>query len=118
MANLKLNCWSCTNQWEVPSPVGRSESCMRCGWDARVCLNCKFYEKSAYRECREERAELVKDKDKRNFCDWFEPSQNKTLSSKVESSNPLDQLFGGSNSEKKPSKLELEWNDFFNKSKS
>jgi hypothetical protein len=52
--------------------MGRRDSCPKCSQDSRVCLNCKFHDRSAYRECREEQAEWVKEKDRGNFCGWFE----------------------------------------------
>ncbi|MBI5286762.1 MAG: hypothetical protein HY878_04125 [Deltaproteobacteria bacterium] len=38
----------------------------------KVCLNCKFYGEGAYHQCRETNAEWVKEKDKANFCEYFE----------------------------------------------
>ena len=32
-----------------------------------------FYDKVAYHECRESQADLVRDKEIANFCDYFEP---------------------------------------------
>lgn len=95
--------------------MGRSESCENCGWDARVCKNCRFYDTRAYRECLEEQAELVKDKDKRNFCSYFESSGARATPSTVED-NPLDQLFGGgANKQSTKSKLEQDLEAFFKK---
>ena len=116
MAMHEIACWACGNKWEFSPPMGRSESCERCGWDARVCKNCRFYDAHAYRECVEEQAELVKDKDKRNFCSYFESKSQGQASSQTENANPLDQLFGGSNSDSKPkSKIEQDLDAFFKK---
>lgn len=38
-----------------------------------VCRNCKHYDRSAYNECREPSAEVVREKDRANFCDFFTP---------------------------------------------
>lgn len=51
---------------------GRTETCDRCHADLRVCLNCCHYDAGVAQQCRETRAELVGDKDRANFCDWFE----------------------------------------------
>ena len=113
--NKIISCWSCSNTWEFVHPLSRSESCDKCGWDAKVCKNCQFYDASAYRECREEQAELVKDKDKRNFCTWFESKQSQGTVESTPSVNPLDQLFGNSSTPSKKSKLEEEMDAFFKK---
>ena len=39
----------------------------------RVCLNCRHYDRSARWECREEISEAVRDKERANFCDAFQP---------------------------------------------
>lgn len=116
MSRQQITCWSCGNSWEFTTPMGRSESCERCGWDARVCKNCRFYDTRAYRECQEEQAELVKDKDKRNFCSYFESNANAAGSTPAIKENPLDQLFGGSsNTQNTKSKLEQDLDAFFKK---
>ena len=116
MSRQQISCWSCGNSWEFTPPMGRSESCERCGWDARVCKNCRFYDTRAYRECLEEQAELVKDKDKRNFCSYFETNGAVTASGTTSQDNPLDQLFGGgANSQNTKSKLEQDLDAFFKK---
>ncbi len=38
-----------------------------------VCKNCKNYDRAAYNECREPQADIVKEKDRANFCDYFTP---------------------------------------------
>lgn len=50
---------------------GRGEVCLSCGADLRCCLNCRHYEPGRYNSCREPQAEMVADKGKRNFCDFF-----------------------------------------------
>ena len=37
-----------------------------------VCLNCRHYSPAVAQQCRETRAEVVGDKDRANFCDWFD----------------------------------------------
>jgi hypothetical protein len=38
----------------------------------RVCLNCRHFDLAVAQQCREPRAEPVAEKDRSNFCDWFE----------------------------------------------
>ena len=51
--------------------IFRTTTCPSCGKDAHVCLNCRFYDKSAHMECRESIAEPVAQKDRSNFCEYF-----------------------------------------------
>ncbi len=47
------------------------DECPACGRDLHICLNCEFYDRNAYRQCRETIKEPVQDKEKANFCDFF-----------------------------------------------
>ncbi len=51
--------------------IGHSTLCPHCGKPLKTCLNCRFYDESAYHQCRESVEELVKDKDRANFCPNF-----------------------------------------------
>jgi hypothetical protein len=111
----KVACWSCGLTWEFSPPLGRGDSCSGCRRDAKVCLNCKFYDRHANRECLESQAELVKDKEKSNFCDWFESKSLAQVGGNSREGNPLDQLFGQSGQPKEKSKFEDELEAFFKK---
>ena len=47
------------------------DECPKCGRDLHICLNCEFYDRNAYRQCRESIREPVPDKEKANYCDFF-----------------------------------------------
>ena len=47
------------------------DECPACGKDLHICLNCEFYDRNAYRQCRESIREPVNDKDRANLCDFF-----------------------------------------------
>ncbi|MCS1408177.1 MAG: hypothetical protein M2R45_01347 [Verrucomicrobia subdivision 3 bacterium] len=51
---------------------GRSVTCLQCRADLRVCLNCEHFDEHAAYQCRERRAEPVMEKDRANFCEYFE----------------------------------------------
>jgi hypothetical protein len=51
--------------------IGRREECPHCRADVHVCKNCNFYDPKAYNECRETSADVVREKDRANFCDYF-----------------------------------------------
>ncbi len=54
------------------TPLGRSDECDHCKADLRVCKNCRHYEALAKWECRESISESVRDKERGNFCDFFQ----------------------------------------------
>lgn len=75
----KLICFSCSKENWVEIPVGRRDECKHCGADLHSCKNCGHYEPKAYNECAESAADVVKEKDRSNFCDHFTPSQSDRL---------------------------------------
>jgi hypothetical protein len=64
-------CHSCTKEVSITRGVARKEVCASCGADLHCCLNCRHYDRSASKQCRETIAEMVKEKTKANFCDHF-----------------------------------------------
>lgn len=64
-------CYHCKTVIEMEK-VTRRDECPKCGRDLHVCLNCRFYdEKKAY-SCMEVKADPPIEKDRANFCDYFE----------------------------------------------
>lgn len=51
--------------------IARKEACPSCGAELHCCLNCSHYERMASKQCRETIGELVREKAKANFCDYF-----------------------------------------------
>jgi len=76
--NIKGTCWNCNTDLDQAN-YGRQETCPKCGKDSRVCLNCSFHDRSYNNECREPQADRVVDKDKSNFCDYFNPKSGHNL---------------------------------------
>jgi len=70
---LELICFRCQKGNKVDGKIGYREECFHCKVDLHVCKNCHFYDVKAYNECREPSAEVVRDKEKFNFCDFFQP---------------------------------------------
>jgi hypothetical protein len=56
------------------SRITRSSVCEFCGRELHSCINCKFYAPGSHFDCHETVDELVKDKEKANFCDYFSPA--------------------------------------------
>lgn len=98
-----LTCHSCGHSWLADPPISRSEECPKCRRDAKVCLNCRFYQATAYRECQESEAGWIKDKEKGNFCDYFEPGSGSAASAaNAKATSDLEALFGASPGSQKP----------------
>jgi hypothetical protein len=53
-------------------PIFRSTVCPSCGKDLKICRNCRFYSVGAHWDCLETIPEPVADKDRSNFCDYFQ----------------------------------------------
>lgn len=70
---IELVCFHCHKTMQFTDKIGRRDECMHCRSDAHVCKNCSFYDPKAYNECREPSADVVKEKDRANFCDFFQP---------------------------------------------
>jgi hypothetical protein len=75
-------CWKCQKSDGLPDKPNRLELCPRCNSFLHCCLNCRFYEKNAYHECKEPQAEWVQDKKMANFCGYFFPREGKNDVSK------------------------------------
>jgi hypothetical protein len=64
-------CHACRKEITIEKKIGRRDVCPMCLADLHCCLNCAFHSISAPKQCLEPVAELVKDKNKGNFCDYF-----------------------------------------------
>ena len=51
--------------------ITRLSTCEFCGADLHSCINCKFYSPESHYQCHETIDELVSDKERANFCDYF-----------------------------------------------
>ena len=63
-------CWKCKKEISIEKPV-RGDECPLCHADLHVCRACDFYESGAHNDCRESSANMVIDKERSNFCDYF-----------------------------------------------
>lgn len=67
-----IRCFRCGKEL-AENNLGRQDSCEACGADTRVCKNCKHFDPTANNQCREEQAGRQVEKEKSNFCEWFQP---------------------------------------------
>ena len=55
-------------------PLSRQDECPECQNYLHVCKMCVYFDPRVPRQCREDGADDVREKDRLNFCDWFKPS--------------------------------------------
>jgi len=67
-----MKCYRCSIDLK-PFDYGRADVCPGCRFDTRVCKNCIHYDASMNNQCRETQADRVVEKERSNFCDYFEP---------------------------------------------
>jgi len=97
-------CYRCGESLAALSlPLSMRDQCPNCGADIHVCKMCLHFDPRVARQCREDGADDVSDKERPGFCDWFKPSEdafNPDRKSEADAAkSALDALFGGSGDE-------------------
>ncbi|MEX2479666.1 MAG: hypothetical protein WD928_02280 [Gammaproteobacteria bacterium] len=92
-------CWRCgASLAELPVPLRREEVCPACDADVHVCKLCRFYNPTVSDGCDEPLAGGVTNKERANFCDYFEASAaaygDTRSDAAVRARAELDALFG------------------------
>ena len=98
---MKL-CHRCGHEAQLTSGLQRTDSCRGCLSDLKCCLNCRLHDPGANNQCREPQAEWCPEKEKANFCEFFEfrevstlgmPGMGGTQSSQGQARSAFDSLF-------------------------
>ena len=94
-----LRCWKCgASLAEYSLPLRRLEECRGCRAELHACRMCTFYDVAKAKHCREPIADEVKDKQRANFCDYFQPTpaawRPAELSAADKARAELEALFG------------------------
>jgi len=94
-----IQCYRCGESLAALSlPFSRQDECPGCGNYLHVCKMCKHFDAHVPRQCREDGADDVKEKDRLNFCDWYVPSDAafdaKQKDKEDQARSALDALFG------------------------
>ena len=94
-----IRCYRCGESLAALSlPLSRQDECPGCGNYLHVCKMCLHFDARVPRQCREDGAEEVTDKDRLNFCDWFSPSETafdpQRKDQEDQAKAALDALFG------------------------
>lgn len=70
----ELRCFRCgASLAALPLPLSRRDACPGCSVHLHVCRMCRFFDSSVPKQCLEDDAEEVTDKERVNFCEWFSP---------------------------------------------
>lgn len=100
MAAALFVCRACGRETLIGDVVGRRDNCDHCGAALRSCIQCRHHDEAYSNDCRETQAEVVPDKEKANFCDFYQPAQGGTEAggsaevSKSEAEKKWEELFG------------------------
>ncbi len=91
-------CYRCgTSLAALSLPFSRQDMCPGCGNYLHVCRMCKNFDATVPRQCREDGAEDVTEKERLNFCDWYSPSESafdaKRKAEEDQARQALDALF-------------------------
>jgi hypothetical protein len=65
-------CFFCGHPLAEGERIYRSSTCSRCGKDLKICRNCRFYSAGAHWDCAESIQDPVHDKERANFCEFFQ----------------------------------------------
>lgn len=89
------NCYFCKTELENKT-VYRTSSCPSCSKDLKICYNCKFYSPGSPYDCKESIDQPVVDKDRANFCDFFQLASSSFDKSKKtnDAKESFEALFG------------------------
>jgi hypothetical protein len=95
-----LQCQFCGAAVTLAAPIPRESSCENCRRDYHSCRQCRHYDPSRHNACRETQADMVEDKERRNFCEFFDfnpapirPGADKSRATDARAK--LEGLFGG-----------------------
>jgi hypothetical protein len=73
-------CHHCGRDVQLLAALQRTDTCRVCGYELKCCLNCRFFDPARNNQCREPQADWIPDKEKANFCEFFDYRQVSPLS--------------------------------------
>ncbi|HEY4715507.1 MAG TPA: hypothetical protein VII00_00170 [bacterium] len=65
-------CYFCSKGLHIERSPGFRDLCVHCSKEIHICRNCRFFDENYYNKCREPKAEWVSDREKANYCEYFE----------------------------------------------
>ena len=70
---IQGSCWHC-GRGLTAAEYGRETHCPGCTKPTRVCRNCRHFAPGRPNDCVEPMAEAILEKERANFCEFFEPT--------------------------------------------
>lgn len=94
-----LKCYRCgASLAGLSLPLSRQDECPACSVYLHVCKMCEFYDPDVPKQCREDDAEEVIEKERLNFCEWLKPAYDvfdaARASEEAKAKDTLAGLFG------------------------
>ncbi len=72
--STELLCYRCgASLAELTLPIARQDECPACSVSLHVCRMCDFFDPEVPKQCTEDDAEEVFEKQRANFCEWYKP---------------------------------------------
>lgn len=72
--STELACYRCgASLAELTLPIARADECPACSVSLHVCRMCGFFDPEVPKQCTEDDAEEVFEKQRANFCEWYKP---------------------------------------------
>jgi len=74
-----VTCYNCNTvlpDYDEFSKISRHDECFKCKTILRCCKMCHFYDVLTYNECKEINAERILDKERPNYCSYFQVAIN------------------------------------------
>ena len=92
MSDLALSCFKCGHALRLMprEKIQRNDTCNACGTDLHSCVHCRFFDPGRNNQCSEPQAEWVRDKERSNFCGYYEPRISVNLTARGGSNPSLD----------------------------
>lgn len=67
-----LLCWNCGRTTGLMGRAARMDQCESCLADLRCCRGCRHFDPTRRSQCRETISQPVGNKEKSNFCDFYQ----------------------------------------------
>lgn len=67
-----FRCYKCQREVSIGLSIARHEICPFCASALHSCMNCIYYDEIRPNKCSEPAADWVPDKEKANFCEYFQ----------------------------------------------
>ena len=102
--DVAVTCPSCGRTQSFADLVPFRAECEACAADLHTCATCRFHDRHVENECREDQADPVAKKDRRNLCEYWKPKQQGAVDDAAAAAKAkLAALFGGAPSTSAPS---------------